>query len=215
MSIPSLLDHVVIAGPDLAALVDWFADRTGVTAAPGGVHPRGTANALIAFTVAGARGPHYLELIGPDPAARTPPDTFGIADLDGPRIVTYAVHPAGIDAVVATARAAGYDPGDVTDLSRTTPDGTVLRWRLARGDESRPDVPFLIDWGGDTPHPGLSDLPTLELSSWQRIEPDPERTNLAVRALGLDPAAVAETLPGSPARYRLTVTRPDGTPVEL
>lgn len=214
MSIPSLLDHVVIAGPDLVALVDWFADRTGVTAAPGGVHPRGTANALIAFTVAGARGPHYLELIGPDPAASTPPDTFGIADLDAPKIVTYAVHPAGIDDVVATARAGGYDPGDVGDLSRTTPDGTVLRWRLARGNEDRPDVPFLIDWA-DTPHPGLADLPTLELMSWQRIEPDPEPTSRAVHALGLAPTAVAETVPGTPARYRLIVARPDGTPVEL
>lgn len=214
MSIPTLLDHVVIAGPDLAALVDWFAGRTGVTAAPGGVHPRGTANALIAFTVAGARGPHYLELIGPDPAAAAPPDTFGIADLDQPRIVTYAVHPAKIDDVVAAARANGYDPGDVGDLSRTTPDGSVLRWRLARNDGSRPDVPFLIDWA-DTPHPGLSDLPTLELISWQRVEPDPEPTRRAVQALGLAPTEVAETVPGSPARYRLTVARPDGTTVTL
>ena len=30
MSIPRLLDHVVIAGPDLASLIDWFAERTGV-----------------------------------------------------------------------------------------------------------------------------------------------------------------------------------------
>lgn len=214
MSIPTLLDHVVIAGPDLAELVDWFADRTGVTAALGGVHPRGTANALIAFTVAGARGPHYLELIGPDPAASSPPDQFGIANLDRPRIVTYAVHPERIDDVVAAARMGGYDPGDVTDLSRTTPDGTVLRWRLARAGDARPDVPFLIDWG-DTPHPGLSDLPTLELVSWQRIEPDPEPTRRAVQALGLAPADVAETVPGSPACYRLTVVRPDSTTVTL
>ncbi|MFC7624377.1 VOC family protein [Microlunatus sp. GCM10028923] len=217
-SVARLLDHVVIAGPDLAELVAWFADRTGVTAAPGGVHPRGTANALIAFTVAGRRGSHYLELIGPDPAATGSgqarrPDTFGIADLDRPTIVTYAVHPGGIDAVVAASRSAGYDPGDVADLSRTTPDGTLLAWRLARR-EDRFDVPFLIDWG-DTPHPGLADLPTLELLAWQRIEPDPEPTRDAVRALGLDPADAAELITGEPARYRLVVAGPTGEPVEL
>ena len=131
--IARLLDHVVIAGPDLAALVAWFAERTGVTAAPGGVHPRGTANALIAFTVAGRRGPHYLELIGPDPAAPATgsgparrPDTFGIAGLDRPTIVTYAVHPDGIDEVITASRSAGYDPGEVADLSRRTPDGAPV-----------------------------------------------------------------------------------------
>ena len=49
MSIPTLLDHIVIAGPDLQDLVDWFAERTGVVAAPGGAHPTGTANALVAL----------------------------------------------------------------------------------------------------------------------------------------------------------------------
>jgi hypothetical protein len=209
MSVPGLLDHVVIAGPDLAGLVDWFADRTGVIAAPGGVHPRGTANALVALTVAGARGPHYIELIGPDPAVGGRPDLFGIADLDGPRIVTYAVHPDRIDQLVATARSRGYDPGEVTDLSRRTPDGTLLQWRLAR-TETRPDVPFLIDWG-DTQHPGLSDLPTLELRSWQRIEPDPEPTRRALQALALDPDSVADLVVGDAPGYRLTLARPDGS----
>lgn len=212
-AVARLLDHVVIAGPDLAELVAWFADRTGVTAAPGGAHPRGTANALIAFTVAGRRGPHYLELIGPDPAATIQPDTFGIGGLDRPTIVTYAVHPDGIDQVVAASRGAGYDPGDVADLSRRTPDGTLLEWRLARR-EDRFDVPFLIDWG-DTAHPGLADLPTLELRAWQRIQPEPEPTRAAVRALGLEPADVAELITGEPARYRLVVTGAGGEPVEL
>lgn len=209
-----LLDHVVIAGPNLAELVDWFAERTGVTAAPGGVHPRGTANALVALTVDGVRGPYYIELIGPDPAATITPDSFGIADLEGPKIITYAVHPANIDEIVATARARGYDPGDVTDLSRRTPDGTLLEWRLARGNDARPDLPFLIDWG-DTPHPGLSDLPTIELLSWQRIEPDPEPTRAAIAALGLDPDSLAELITGTLARYRLILAHSDGSPIEL
>ncbi|MDA3644151.1 VOC family protein [Saccharopolyspora indica] len=214
MSIPRLLDHVVIAGPDLADLVNWFAERTGVTAAPGGVHPRGTANALIALTIGGLRGPQYIELIGPDPGSELIPDVFGIADLDRPRIVTYAIRPDDIDATVARARNNGYDPGDVTDLSRRTPDGDLLEWRLARGDGSRPDVPFLIDWG-HTPHPGLADVPALELLSLQRIEPDPEPTHRAVAAHGLEASAVADTITGSPAGFRLELQHPDGTHITL
>ena len=68
MSIPAELDHVVIAGPHLGDLVDWFAARTGVVATPGGVHPTGTANALVAFTVDGRRGPR----LRPDFCRRPP-----------------------------------------------------------------------------------------------------------------------------------------------
>lgn len=132
MSRPSLLDHIVIAGPDLEGVVSWFAARTGIIAAPGGAHPTGTANALVALTVDGERAPHYVELIGPNPDVRHegPPEAFGIGGLDGPTIVTYAIHPDDIDGVVLGARGRGFDPGDVTDLSRRRPDGVLLEWRL-------------------------------------------------------------------------------------
>ncbi|MER7797852.1 VOC family protein [Microbacterium sp. NPDC096154] len=215
MSVPRLLDHVVIAGPDLAELVGWFAERTGVTAAPGGAHPTGTANALVALTVDGNRAPHYVELIGPDPdAAREEPvTTFGIDRLDGPAIVTYAIHPDDIDAVVAGARRRGVDPGDVWELSRRRPDGTLLQWRLTRGDADF-DRPFLIDWGA-TEQPGLSRIPTLEIVSFQRIEPDPAPLRRAYDALGLPDGAAAEVVQGSPARFRLVVRRADGETVVL
>ncbi|WP_369053309.1 VOC family protein [Kineococcus terrestris] len=121
MSVPALLDHVVIAGPDLDELVAWFAGATGVTAAPGGVHAStGTANALVALTVEGERRPHYVELIAPDPDGTVEAVKFGIPGLTAPRVVTYAVHPPDLDAVVAASRARGYDPGPVEDLSRRT-----------------------------------------------------------------------------------------------
>lgn len=215
MSIPRLLDHVVIAGPDLTSLVDWFAERTGVIAAPGGAHPTGTANALVALTVDGRRGPHYIELIGPDPdrAEPTLPTTFDIASLTEPRVQAYAVHPDDIDATVAAARSGGYDPGDVSDLSRRTPDGTVLAWRLTRGENHRLDVPFLIDWGR-TPHPGLSDIPAIELVSFVRSEPDPAPLRAILSALGSS-AGGAEVVPGDVSGYRLTVRRADGNTVDL
>lgn len=41
MSDQAALDHIVIAAPNLAELVDWFAQLTGVVAEPGGRHPTG------------------------------------------------------------------------------------------------------------------------------------------------------------------------------
>lgn len=215
MSIPTLLDHVVIAGPDLPALVDWFAERTGVVAAPGGAHPTGTANALVALTIDGRRGPQYIELIGPNPDRAEPelPATFGISTLDAPAVQAYAVHPADIEATVAAARAGGYDPGDVSDLSRRTPDGTLLEWRLTRGEHRRIDVPFLIDWGA-TPQPGLSDIPTIELVSLVRTEPDPAPLREILGAFGLGDG-LAEVVAGDAPGFRLTLRRADGELVAL
>ncbi|MFC0675364.1 VOC family protein [Brachybacterium hainanense] len=216
MSIPALLDHIVIAGPDLAEVIRWFEERTGVRAAPGGVHPTGTANALVALSIGGRRGPQYIELIGPDPDRPDPalPQAFGIPRLTEPTLVTYAVHPADLDAVLARARAEGYDPGDVQDLSRRAPSGELLRWRLSRAPEPRrPEVPFLIDWGA-TAHPGLGDLPVIELLSFTRAEPDPEALHLLTDALGLGDG-VAEIREGTEARYLLRLRAAEGSELEL
>jgi hypothetical protein len=215
MSIPRLLDHVVIAGPDLAELVRWFAELTGVNAAPGGVHPTGTANALVALTVDGERGPQYIELIGPDPDRSDPalPTTFGNDGLTAPSVQTYAVHPKDIDRTVADARERGYDPGDVHDLSRRKPDGELLRWRLTRGEGRRLDVPFLIDWG-TTQQPGLSDIPAIELLAFERVEPDPAVVRRIMDALALGDGG-ADVVPGSASGFRLRLRSDGGETVSL
>ncbi|MFT3943765.1 MAG: VOC family protein [Ancrocorticia sp.] len=213
--VPALLDHIVIAGPYLDALVEWFAERTGVTAAPGGEHPTGTANALVALTISGNRGPHYIELIGPNPRIEhaTPPSTFGINTLNAPTIVTYAIHPEDIDDVAARARENGVNLGPVSDLSRQRPDGTLLEWRLTANNPNTA-VPFLIDWGG-TEHPGVSDIPTLELVSFERVEPDPEPQRRSHEAFGLPEGSLADIARGDQPDFRLTVRRADGEIVVL
>ena len=218
MSIPQHLDHVVIAGPDLDALVAWFAERTGVHAAPGGAHPTGTANALVALTIGGKRGPQYLELIGPDPARTDPglPTMFGIDALDEPRVQTYAVHPEDIEATVAAARERGVDLGEVADLSRRTPSGDLLEWRLAGVHGPSREAPFVIDWGS-TPHPGQGELPVIELESFTWVESEPDRLRElvdALAALGLaDDVASAEG--GESPGFRLVLRRADGESVTL
>jgi hypothetical protein len=230
--IPSLLDHVVIAGPDLPGVIAWFAARTGVHAAKGGAHPSGTANALVALTRDGVRGRQYIELIGPDPDRTDPavPTTFGISDLAGPEVAAYAVHPEDIAATVAHARDRGYDPGDVEGLSRRTPDGTELAWHLTRSDNAAPGVPFLIDWD-DSPHPGLSDIPALELVSFTTTATDPGALRELLATLGLGDEAVAAvgedaaatnasaattgTSATAQIHHHLTLRRADGRIVEL
>jgi hypothetical protein len=186
--------------------VDWFAERTGVVAAPGGAHPTGTANALVALTVDGRRGPQYIELIGPNPDRSEPelPETFGISTLTAPSVQAYAVHPADIEATVATARAGGYDPGDVSDLSRRTPDGTLLEWRLTRGEHRRIDVPFLIDWGTTAARAQRHPDDRARLARAHRARPGAAAQILAAFGLG---DGVAEVVAGDAAGFRLTLPR--------
>jgi hypothetical protein len=192
------LDHLVYAVRDLAAGAAHIAALAGVDPVLGGRHVgRGTANHLL-----GLGGGAYLEIIGPDPDAPDPdgPRPFGIDDLAGDGLVTWCVRPADLDACVARARAAGHDPGEPAAMSRRTPAGALLEWRLT---PTRPDgvVPFLIDWGRST-HPTASGLPAIELVSLTAAVPDPAATREALDALGITGATIAVEA-GEPTRPRL------------
>ncbi|TQM13415.1 VOC family protein [Pseudonocardia kunmingensis] len=175
------LDHLVHAGPDLDALVAEFTERTGVAPVLGGRHVgRGTRNHLV-----GLGGNAYLELIGPDdPAVRPLPEVFGIDRLTASRLAAWVVRPDDLDATVQRARDGGYDPGDIAALSRRTPDGRLLEWRLTpnRGDRFGGLAPALIDWQ-DARHPTADGLPQLRLVSLVGRHPDPPAVESALAAL--------------------------------
>ncbi|MFF1320347.1 VOC family protein [Streptomyces chartreusis] len=184
-AIPALLDHLVLATPDLAATVADFTRRTGVAPAPGGVHVGlGTRNYLVSLG-----GSRYLEIIGPDPEQSAPgePRPFDVDGLTVPRTVTWAISPPDLDAAIAAARARGYDPGPAQSMSRRKPDGTLLQWRLTDGDDAHPSglVPFLIDWSA-TVHPTASGLPTTPLLSLAASAPEPDEVRPLLAALGTD-----------------------------
>ena len=176
------LDHLVYAAPDLDAATREFAAATGVDPAEGGRHlGRGTRNVLV-----GLGGTSYLEIIGPDPANPADPGVampFGLDTLDRPRLVTWAVHPADLEAAAAASAAAGADLGQVWPLSRRTPAGALLEWRLASRHPEPLDgvTPFLIDWGA-TPHPAPA-LPRLALRGLRATHPDPGAVAAVLDAL--------------------------------
>ncbi len=199
MAVP-LLDHLVLATADLFSTVRRFADATGVDPVEGGRHARwGTRNFLV-----GLGGTAYLELLGPDPESDIPP-VFEFDDSE--RFLTWAIHPADIDAVLATAREAGVDLGEIGALSRETPSGQLLSWRVSTPPEYLYDglVPFLIDWG-TTPHPTTT-LPTVDLVSLHATHPqaDELREALAVLSTSLElstgPAALTATFRGPRGSY--------------
>lgn len=203
-AIPALLDHLVLATPDLSATVADFARRTGVTPAPGGVHVGlGTRNYLVSLG-----GASYLEIIGPDPEQSAPgqPRPFEVDGLTAARTVTWAISPPDLDAAIEAARSQGYDPGPAQSMRRRRPDGTLLEWRLTDGEDAHPSglVPFLIDWHA-TVHPTASGLPVTPLLSLSASAPEPDEIRPLLSALGTDLA-----LTTGPVGMSWTVDTPRG-----
>lgn len=198
------LDHLLWAVPELAAGIARFEALTGVGADPGGSHPDfGTRNALAAL-----EGDVYLEIIAPDPAQ----DLTGtrgetLAALPDPRLLTFAVRSDDLDRVAELATAAGLDCGDPLAMSRRTPDGGLLRWRVLRLDGGRFGelVPFFIDWG-DTPHPSRTTVRGCRLEAFEVAHPQRDELARIYRALELDIVPLPADEPG----LRALLATPNG-----
>jgi len=152
------LDHIVVAAPDLEVAKAEFARATGVMPADGGPHPgRGTRNALVSFGSSDGVG-SYLEIIAPDPEqalAGTNGEKF--ACLSTIELLHWAVRTNDLESVASNAKQFGLAPGPIYPMSRATPQGERLNWRLMGlgGHKFGGLLPFYIDWL-DCPHPALS-----------------------------------------------------------
>ena len=94
---------------------------------------------------------------------------------------------------------AGYDPGDPIEMTRTSPNGIVLRWRLTlNAILGGGPVPFLISWGA-TQHAATSAPHGLVLDAFEIEHADPD--SLAGYVCTLLGAEV-DTKPGSAVRPR-------------
>ncbi|MFA9564189.1 MAG: VOC family protein [Acidimicrobiales bacterium] len=182
------IDHLVYASPDLDEGVHRIEQFVGGRAIAGGAHPGlGTRNALLGFDATA-----YFEIIGIDPEQSDPAwgRPFGLEPGGEPKLVAYAIHPVGgesLEDLVATLTALGFDPGEVVSMSRRTPEGQELNWRLTfpRDPASSGDgaLPFAIDWG-PTPSPAAS-LPSMGSLDAVRIQHPDARVRDAIDALDL------------------------------
>lgn len=199
------LDHLVLATRTLELTVEWAGDALGVKLAAGGRHPgRGTRNFLL-----GLGDMHYLEVIGPDPDQPEPEDgrPFGIDALDRPRLVAWGARSANLEHDAAAAAGHGHDLGPIQAMSRTTPAGEVLAWRLTRMPSPGVAViPFLIDWG-DTRHPSTTAPGGASLVAFRAEHPDPERVRTVLEAMGLN----LEVGSGPEPRLEAHLAGPAGT----
>lgn len=178
-----MLDHLVLATPDVAATAAWLAERTGVIASEGGPHVgRGTHNQLCSF------GDTYLEIIGPDPDQPEPaePRSFGIDTLSDARLITWAARRSDLATVVASGATVGLSYTVPLAMRREAPDVT-LDWHLSLPafDTEGGLLPFFIDWG-TSPHPAASASPGLRIVGIHGQHPDPDRIARLLSALGED-----------------------------
>ena len=201
------IDHLVLACATLESGIAWAERALGVRPTVGGRHPQwGTHNALLSL----GEG-CYLELLAPDPAAPQPRAGVGPFGLDSvfpggapgaagaphpePRLTAWMVRvaPVGLEAACDAMRAAGVECGAIREGSRTRPDGTELRWRLAVPD--RPllggAAPWPIEWSG-AEHPSRTAPAGCRLSWLEVMHPDPARVRAALGAAGLPQVRVKQ-----------------------
>ncbi|MGI9607503.1 MAG: VOC family protein [Acidimicrobiales bacterium] len=168
----SPIDHLVIAGPNLAELRAWWIQSAGLPPTVGGSHTgRGTRNELV-----GIDSSTYIELIGPDPDQPEPgvPRSFGIDDLTGRCFSRFALAVDDLERVATTLTDHGFAAGPIVDMERSRPDGVRLTWRLCvpPDEELAGVMPFFIQWGADTPHPATDLPPACSISGLDLSHPD-------------------------------------------
>ena len=131
------IDHLVIAVPELEKAATAYREL-GFTVVPGGRHPVGTHNALIAFDDGS-----YLELVS---FYRESPDhPWWTALQDGGGLVDYCLRTDDLAADTHAFRAAGVEIVDAVPQSRERPDGYRVAWMVSLvRSRHRGVAPFLI-----------------------------------------------------------------------
>jgi hypothetical protein len=129
---PRRLDHIVLFGPDLAAMKRVH-EALGFTLTPRAVHPFGTCNHLAQLH------DNFIELLSLDDVARIPPDVPGRFNLGAASRNYLATRRQGLmmtvlasadaDADIVEFRGKGLDTYERTDFGRDAvlPDGRSVR----------------------------------------------------------------------------------------
>ena len=180
----TVLDHIIIVAPTLAAGATYVKNALGVEPQQGGSHPRmGTHNLLLSLGQS-----TYLEIISVDPAAPKPsrPRWFALDALSPdspPRLAAWVVRTQDIRAASACcASVVGtVEPmtrGPFSWLITVTPDGGLPLGGAA---------PALIEWHVES-HPAqqLTNV-GCSLVKLEVHHPEPPRVSAILASIGLDP----------------------------
>jgi catechol 2,3-dioxygenase-like lactoylglutathione lyase family enzyme len=183
------IDHIVIVVRDLEKAARDY-ETLGFTVVPGGRHPVGTYNALIAL----ADG-SYIELIAFYQENRE--HRWWAPLQKGEGLVDFCMQTNELSDDAETMRAAGIRMNDPQPWSRTRPDGYQLKWTLVIPQEGHRGVaPFLIQ--DETP----------------REERVPRETRHKNGAQGIGAITVAVEDPIEVRDWYRSLVRRHGEPVE-
>lgn len=181
----SVIDHLVLATPDVTSTAAHLRTEWGVDIVLGGSHTgRGTRNELT-----GLGAGVYLEIVGPDADQPDPPAPrpFGVDDLSAPALVAWCARPARpLADVIDRVRAHGIDLGAISEMERVRPDGVQLRWLLTfplADEPHRGTLPFLIDWL-ESPHPTESIPRQAHLAKLHIVHPEAELIRIVLEEIG-------------------------------
>lgn len=197
------IDHVLYGVRDLDEAASWFEETFGLRAVGGGSHPGwGTANAVLP-----AGHGQYVELIGVVDPSSGHALARAITELvsDGDRPFAVCLRPDDLD---TTARRLDLD---VTDGTRTNPDGVRLSWRMAGLEAalSPPRLPFFIEWPGRGGNPELDAItePVGRGIAWAELGGDPD----GLRRWVGDDAATISAVGGDAGVSRFALRRDGDT----
>lgn len=142
-------DHAILCARDLDDAARALMDAHGLASVAGGRHPgHGTGNRIVPL------GDSYVELMGvvdPAEAAGSPMGRWVRAEIDrGARMLALCLR---TDDIEGLGRRLGLEP---LEMSRATPSGAVLSWRLVGLERALPPdhLPFFIRWDDPARHPG-------------------------------------------------------------
>lgn len=188
------LDHILWAAADLDGATAAFRAATGVAPAVGGSHAGfGTRNSLVSL------GPGlYFEIISLDPAQKTAAARAAeIAAIVTPRLLTFAVRGAELDAFASAAAELGLEPSQPVAMTRRRADGVTLSWKCVYiGSRAFHNVvPFLIDWE-QSEHPSRTTPAGCTLKEFSAVHPESRRLSEIYKRLSVDVPVRQGAAPG-------------------